>query len=141
MNLVILQGHLGADPELRHTKGGEPVCNMRVATTEKWRDRNGEQQERTEWHSVTVWGKAGEAAAKYLSKGSSVLVQGKNQTTSYEKDGEKRYKTEVVGFVKFLGGGKGGGSGQQRREPARGDAREEDDVEAGYSQSDDDIPF
>jgi single-strand DNA-binding protein len=95
LNKVILLGNLGADPELRYTGSGVPVLSFRLATKETWVDKNHDRQERTEWHSVVLWGSRGEALAKHLYKGSSVLVEGGLRTSSYEKDGQKRYKTEV----------------------------------------------
>ena len=95
MNKVLLLGNLGADPELRYTPGGVAVLNMRVATNESWRDKNKELQERTEWHSVVVWGNRAEALSKMLVKGQGLLVEGGLRTSSYEKDGTKRFKTEV----------------------------------------------
>lgn len=95
MNKVILLGNLGADPELRYTGGGVAVLSFRLATTETWIDKNRELQERTEWHNVVVFGGRAEGLAKHLVKGSSVLVEGGLRTSSYEKEGQKRYKTEV----------------------------------------------
>lgn len=121
MNKVILAGNLGADPELRVTQGGQAVLKIRMATTEKYLDKNNSWQERTEWHQVTIWGKRGEALAKILEKGSKVLVEGQLRTSSYEKDGEKRYRTEVNATnVELMGGGprRGGdddGSAHERR--------------------------
>lgn len=95
MNKVILLGNLGADPELRYTGSGVAVLSFRLATTETWVDKNRDVQERTEWHTVVVWGGRAEGLAKHLVKGSSVLVEGGLRTSSYEKDGVKRFKTEV----------------------------------------------
>lgn len=104
VNKVILIGNLGADPEMRHTPGGKSVCNLRVATAEVFKDKSGQRQERTEWHRVTIWGDQGENAAKYLTKGRSVYLEGRLQTRSYEKDGQKHYATDVVADrVVFLG--------------------------------------
>src|SRR6476646_1529099 len=105
LNRVMLLGNLGADPELRVTPGGQAVLKLRLATTENYLDRNNTRQERTEWHSVTVWGKRGEALAKFLTKGERVFVEGRIQTSSYEKDGEKRYRTEIVATNIILSGG------------------------------------
>ena len=106
-NRATLFGNLGADPELRFTQSGEAVLNIRLATTERYLDRNKQQQERTDWHSVTVWGKRGEALAKILSKGSTILVEGSIRTSSYDdKDGNKRYKTEINAHNIVLAGGK-----------------------------------
>ena len=107
VNKVILVGNLGQDPELRYTPSGQPVCSMRIATRERWTGRDGQQAERTEWHTVVVWGKQAESCARYLSKGRQVYVEGRLQTRSWEgKDGVKRYRTEVVANqVVFLQGG------------------------------------
>ncbi len=96
LNRVMLLGNLGADPELRMTSGGQAVLSLRLACSESYLDKDKNRQERTEWVNVTVWGKRGEALAKLLAKGSRVFVEGGLRTSSYDKDGEKRYKTEVV---------------------------------------------
>lgn len=96
MNRVMLLGNLGADPELRYTAAGQAVLNIRLATNETFLDRNKVSQSRTEWHSVVVWGARAEALARIVSKGMCLLVEGWLRTSSYEKDGVKRYKTEVV---------------------------------------------
>ncbi len=115
INTITIVGNLGADPEMRNTQGG-PVCNLRVATTEKWKSRDGNMQERTEWHSVTVWGNQAEACAQYLSKGRQVYVQGRLQSREYEKDGVTRKVWDIVANkVQFLGGAQGGGNGGQQR--------------------------
>jgi single-strand DNA-binding protein len=115
VNKVILVGNLGADPEMRYTPSGAGVCEFRIATSESWNDKQGQKQERTEWHRVVVWGKRAEVCAKYLSKGRQVYIEGRLQTRTWDdKDGNKRYMTEVVANdVQFLGGGgkEGGGSG------------------------------
>lgn len=113
LNRVILLGNLGADPELRMTGGGTGVLKLRLATTESYLDRNKQRQERTEWHRVVVWGRRAEALAKILSKGDRILVEGGLRTTSYDdKDGNKRYTTEIVANnVVLSGGGRGGGGG------------------------------
>lgn len=104
LNKVQIIGRLGSDPESKTLSNGQTVVNMSVATSEKWLDRDGQKQERTEWHRVVVYGKPAEAAAKYLSKGRLVYVEGKLQTRSWEdQGGVKRYSTEVVASgVKFL---------------------------------------
>lgn len=96
LNRVILLGNLGADPELKHAPSGTPILTLRLATNESWVDRNKEVQERTDWHQVVVWGPRAEALSKILVKGSSVLVEGGIRTSSYEKDGQKRWRTEIV---------------------------------------------
>ena len=114
LNKVMLLGNLGADPELRVSAGGDPILKLRLATTENYLDRNNARQERTEWHQVTMFGKRGEALSRFLKKGERVFVEGRIQTSSYEKDGEKRYRTEVVATNVILNGGKGGDSGAQQ---------------------------
>ncbi|MFH1262821.1 MAG: single-stranded DNA-binding protein [Pseudomonadota bacterium] len=106
VNKVILIGHLGADPEIRYTQGGSPVANLRLATNESWTNKNGQKEERTEWHRVVVWSKLAELAGQYLTKGRQVYVEGRLQTRSWDdKDGTKRYSTEVVATnLQFLGG-------------------------------------
>jgi len=111
VNKVILIGNLGRDPELRYTKSGQAVANFSLATNERWTDKEGAQQERTEWHRIVAWGKTGELCAQYLAKGRTTYVEGRLQTREYEdKEGIKRYTTEVVAQnVTFLGGrGEGG---------------------------------
>jgi len=113
LNKVMLMGNLGQDPELRYTQSGQAVLNLRLATNESWVDRDGERKDRTEWHSVIVWGKRGEALNKILSKGRSLFVEGRLQTRSWEdKSGNKRYTTEIVANnVILVGGGRGEGRG------------------------------
>jgi single-strand DNA-binding protein len=115
LNKVMLIGNLGADPETRFTQDGTCVCNLRLATTEKFKNRNGEPQERTEWHRVTLWARLGEIANQYLSKGSRVYIEGKIETRKWQdRDGNDRYTTEIrASEMKMLGGGSrsGGGSG------------------------------
>ena len=117
VNKVILIGNLGRDPELRYTQGGQGVANFTLATNERWRDKDGNNQERTEWHRIVVWGKTAENCAQYLQKGRSVYVEGRLQTREWEdKEGAKRQTTEIVAQnVTFLGGrdgaGRGGGGG------------------------------
>jgi single-strand DNA-binding protein len=111
VNKVILIGNLGADPELRYTPGGQAVCDIRLATNESWMDKNGQKQERTEWHRVVMWGKPAEICKQYLTKGQKLYIEGRLQTRSWDdKDGNKRYSTEIVAndFM-FLGGGSGAG--------------------------------
>jgi single-strand DNA-binding protein len=113
VNKVILVGHLGADPDMRYTPSGQGVCELRLATSESWNDKNGQRQERTEWHRIVVWGKRAEVCSKYLAKGRQVFVEGRIQTRTYDdKDGNKRYITEIIANdVQFLGGGGRDGAG------------------------------
>ena len=137
VNKVILIGNLGADPELRYTSGGTPVADLRLATSRKWTDKGGQQQEDTQWHRVVVWSKQAETCKEYLSKGRQVYVEGRLQTRQWEdRDGNKRWTTEVVAEnVRFLGGGRGGGGGGYDGPPPP------DDRDAPTEMGDDDIPF
>ena len=151
VNKVILIGNLGADPELKYTPSSRPLCNLRIATTEVFKDKSGQRQEKTEWHRVTVWGDQAENCNKYLAKGRSVYIEGRLQTRSYDKDGQKHYATDIVADrVVFLGsGGGGGGGGEGRGKPGgfsgRGESGPSDEMgESGPASgppSDDDIPF
>jgi len=147
INKVILVGNLGADPETRYTASGSAVTNIRLATTESWRDRqSGEKQERTEWHRVVFFNRLGEIAGEYLRKGSQVYVEGSIRTRKWQdQSGQDRYTTEVVGNEMQMLGGRGGGGtdeGPARNQgfrdkpaaPAQPAAAEEDF-------QDDDIPF
>ena len=111
LNKVMLLGNLGQDPELRLTQGGQALLKLRIATTESYQDKSGQRQEKTEWHSVTLWGKRAEALAKFLTKGTTVFVEGSLRTDSYEKNGEKRYQTVVNASNIILAGRRGGGEG------------------------------
>jgi len=150
LNRVMLLGNLGQDPELRMTSGGQAVLKLRLATSETYLDRNKVRQERTEWHSVVVWGKRAEALSKFLTKGSRIFVEGGIRTSSYEdKEGQKRYRTEVVANNIILSGG-GGGGGGGRGAPRPQESNEGDpapsgggygDQDYGGGGSDDEIPF
>jgi single-strand DNA-binding protein len=113
LNKVFLIGNLGKDPEIRYTQTSQAVANFSIATTDTWNDKQGERQERTEWHNIVVWGKQAENCAEYLKKGRPVHVEGRLQTRTWEdKNGQKRYTTEIVADrVTFLGSGGGGGGG------------------------------
>jgi single-strand DNA-binding protein len=113
VNKVILIGNLGADPEVRFTPGGQAVANFRIATSDTWTDKNGQKQERTEWHRIVVWGKLAELCGEYLKKGRQCFVEGRLQTREWtDKEGRKNYTTEVVANgVTFLGGREGAGGG------------------------------
>lgn len=133
VNKVIILGNLGAKPELKYLPSGQAVCEMRIATSETYTDKNEQKQERTEWHRVVVWGKMAENCAKYLDKGRQVYVEGRLQTRSWDdKEGKKQYMTETVANqVVFLGGG------SQSRPAAEAPAAEQGGEQGG----DDDIPF
>lgn len=121
LNKVMLIGNLGDDPEVRATPGGQSVATLRMATNEKWTDKGGQPQERTEWHRVVVWGKQADQCKEYLHKGSSVYVEGRIQTREWQdKEGHRRFTTEVIAQrVQFLGG-RGGGAGAAGEGSPRG---------------------
>ena len=147
VNKVILVGNLGRDAELRYTPGGAPVATLNLATTEVWNDKGGQRQEKTEWHRVVLWGKTAESLNEYLTKGKQIYVEGRLQTRQWDdKDGNKRYTTEIRGDrIVLLGGG--GGGGGSRPGGGRGGATagapgmEEPMGEPVSELSDDDIPF
>lgn len=154
LNRVMLLGNLGADPELRVTPGGQAVLKLRLATNESYVDRNNVRQERTEWHRITVWGRRAEGLGKFLTKGMSLFVEGRLQTSSYEKNGEKRYSTEIVGNNVIVlgsreGGGSGGRGGGRAPAPSSGGGNFDDfsgdepttPAPGGAGTGDDDIPF
>lgn len=155
VNKVILVGNLGRDPETRYMPDGGAVTNVSIATTETWKDKtSGEKQEKTEWHRVAFFGKLAEIAGEYLKKGSQVYVEGRLQTREWEKDGVKRYSTEIIASaMQMLGSRQGMGGGDRERDggsagagaaerpagaaktaPAKGSGGKFDDFE-------DDIPF
>ena len=147
MNKWTGAGNLTEDPTLRYTQSGTAVLNMRVACNERYKDRDGEGKDHTEFVTVTVWGKRGEALAKFLAKGSFVAVEGKLRTRSYEKDGQKRWSTEVKALDVVLPP-KGGGGGGQRSSGGGGDSAPlpphmQDAADAFGDDGDDDlgIPF
>ena len=143
VNKVILIGNLGQDPEVRHTNSGQPVSNLRVATSRRVKDRDGNWSDQTEWHSVVCFARLAELAGQYLRKGSKIYIEGRLQTRSWEdKEGKKQYRTEIVcENLKFLDS-KGGGAGAAAEgggySPSRGAAAAEDSQEFP---SDDDVPF
>ena len=158
VNKVILLGNLGRDPETRYTTGGDAVTNLNIATSEQWKDKNGEKQERTEWHRVVLFGRQAEVAGEYLKKGRSVYIEGRLQTRKYtDKDGVEKYSTEIVadrmqligsardagsgGDAEFSGGS--GGGGAPRRESGGGGAKPATGggAKKNVDDFDDDIPF
>ncbi|MDX1512501.1 MAG: single-stranded DNA-binding protein [Gammaproteobacteria bacterium] len=143
INKAILVGNLGADPETRYTASGAAVTNIRLATTDAWKDReSGEQQERTEWHRVVFFGRLAEIAAEYLRKGSQVYIEGRIQTRKWQgQDGQDRWTTEIVASEMQMLGGRGGGGGYPSR--SDDDDRKESKKTAAEPADDfdDDIPF
>lgn len=150
INKVILVGNLGADPDTRYMPSGKAVTNIRIATSESWKDRTtGDQQERTEWHTVVMFDKLGEIAAEYLRKGSQVYVEGSLRTRKWQdKEGKDRYSTEIVArdmqMLGGRGGGAGAGGGGAEPRPSRSAPAEDRNSApppAEMGEFDDDIPF
>jgi len=149
INKVILVGNLGADPDTRYMPSGKAVTNIRIATSESWKDRTtGDQQERTEWHTVVMFDKLGEIAAEYLRKGSQVYVEGSLRTRKWQdKEGKDRYSTEIVArdmqMLGGRGGGAGAGGGSAEPRPSRSAPAEDRNTPppAEMGEFDDDIPF
>lgn len=147
VNKVILVGNLGKDPEVRSTPSGQPVATFSLATNRQWRDKNGEKQEKTEWHNIKVWGKQAEIAGRYLTRGKTIYLEGRIETRSYDdkKTGEKRYFTEIVCENFQMIGGARSAEGGRAPSPAAGESH--GPAEGGYDDpghfppGDDDIPF
>jgi len=149
VNKVILIGNLGKDPEVKYTPSGTPVAKLTLATNERYKDKNGEWQERTEWHNVVLWQRLAEIAGEYLKKGGKVYIEGRLQTRSWDdkQTNQKKYMTEVVANDLVLLGGRGEGGGDFARGAAAGgnnfDQRTPEAEPAAVSApiSDEDIPF
>jgi single-strand DNA-binding protein len=150
VNKVILIGNLGADPETRYLPSGDAVTNIRIATTENWKDKSGEKQEHTEWHRISFFGRQAEIAGEYLKKGSPVYIEGRIRTRKWQdKEGQDRYSTEIVADrMQLLGGrgsgGEGGGGGGGMREAPSGGGGSKAPAKKGggsFDDMDDDIPF
>ena len=153
VNKVILVGNLGQDPESRTTPGGTTVTNIRIATSESWKDKtSGEMKEQTEWHGIVLWNRLGEIAAEYLKKGSQVYIEGRLQTRKWQdKQGNDRYTTEIVASeMQMLGGrgGSGGGGATQETRDSRdaggkgfSPAPQSERASGSSADFDDDIPF
>ena len=161
VNKVILLGNLGRDPEVRYMPNGDAVANFSIATTETWKDKQGNRQEKTEWHNIAMYRRLAEIAGEYLKKGSSVYIEGRLQTRKWQdKQGNDRYTTEIIADqLQMLGGRNGGGAGQppaqdpggaahpQQQTPAAADAtppppsRQEPAPGGSFGDLDDDIPF
>jgi len=144
INKVILIGNLGGDPEVRYTPSGSAVATFNIATSEEWKDKDsGEKKERTEWHRIVAWNKLGEICGEYLSKGRQVYVEGRLQTRSWEdRDGNKRYTTEIVAAtVQFLGGRDAGGGPRHSGAGAGGGGQSDFPSGPVPGPDDDDIPF
>lgn len=144
INKVILVGNLGADPDVRYSASGSAVTRINVATTDAWRDKqSGEQQERTEWHRVVFFGRLAEIAAEYLRKGQQVYIEGSLRTSSYEKEGQKHYSTDIIANeMQMLGGRPGGSSGEFGSRNSQAAGGQPAPASSSVSDDfDDDIPF
>lgn len=139
LNKAMLIGRLGQDPEVRYTQSNTAVANFSLATNERYKDRNGEYQERTEWHRVVAWGRTAEICQEYLKKGSLVYIEGPIQTREWEdKDGQKKYTTEVKALTMQMldsRGDQSAPSGGQDKPPATAD------IDSSFDDMDDDLPF
>ncbi|MHB1331283.1 MAG: single-stranded DNA-binding protein [Sulfuriferula sp.] len=153
VNKVILVGNLGKDPEVRYAPSGDAIANVTLATTENWKDKNGEKQEKTEWHRVSFFGKTAEVVGQYLKKGSQVYVEGRIQTRKWtDKEGQERYTTEIVADKMQMLGSRGGSasmdsdSGESRRPAAARPAAASNSPAnkssgSSFDDMEDDIPF
>lgn len=142
LNQCSFIGRLGADPEVRYSPGGDAVAYFSIAVGSQWKDRDGEKQERTEWVSITAWGKLGEICGEYLRKGSQVFIQGRIKTDKYEKDGQTRYSTKIVAETMQMLGGKP--SEQSEGEPSRQAkpaSKETPPANGKFDNFDEQIPF
>ena len=140
LNKVLLIGNLGRDPESRYLPSGGAVCNFSIATTERYKDKSGQQQEKTEWHNIVMYNKLAEIAGQYLKKGSSVYVEGRIRTRKWQdKEGQERYTTEIEATeMQMLGGKNNGEASPQGNAPAR---NTEVKQKSSFDDMDDDIPF
>src|SRR5947207_9420731 len=150
VNKVILVGNLGRDPAPRYNPGGDAVTNIRLATTDTWKDKNGEKQERTEWHTIVFFGRQAEIAGEYLKKGKQVYIEGRLQTRKWQdKEGQDRYTTEIVADRMQMLGSREGSGAAVAAEPsdrgssaeARGGAKGGGTAKKNVDDLDDDIPF
>ncbi len=142
VNKVILVGNLGQDPSLRYTASGTAVCNFSIATTESYKDKDGNRQEKTEWHSIVAWRQLAEICGKYLVKGKQVYIEGKLQTRKWQdRDGNDRYSTEIVADQMQMLGRAGEGQGQQQERPAQSQQTAPSQPQQPNFNPDDDIPF
>jgi single-strand DNA-binding protein len=156
VNKVILVGNLGRDPEMRFMPNGEAVCNFSIATTDSWKDKSGQKQERTEWHNIVIYRKLAEIAGEYLKKGRPVYIEGRLQTRKWQtKEGQDRYTTEIIADqMQMLGGREGGGASssyesmdedqsrpQQASRPAQSAPAQQPASGGDFDAFEDDIPF
>lgn len=137
VNKTIILGNVGQDPEIRYTPNGDAVCNLSIATSRQWKDKNGDKQEETEWHRVAFYGKVCEVIGRYVKKGNPLYVEGRLKTRKWkDKDGVERYTTEIISESMQLLGGKQ----EQESRPAPARAKKPD-TGTGFDSMDDDIPW
>lgn len=145
LNKVMLIGNLGRDPEIRYMPSGDALANLNLATTDAWKDKGGEKQERTEWHRIVMFGKLAEIAGEYLRKGSQVYIEGRLQTRKWtDKSGMDRYTTEIVADRMQMLGGRSGGGGYESTPSDQGSKFQSDkpaQTVPGFEDMEDDIPF
>jgi len=147
VNKAIIIGNLGKDPEMRYMPSGDAICNFSLATTDSWKDKNGEKQEKTEWHRISMFGKLAEIAGEYLKKGSQVYVEGRIQTRKWtNKEGQDQYTTEIVADKMQMLGGRSGGGGNsfevvEKSSSNAGSAKQAAKGGSDFDNFEDDIPF
>lgn len=147
VNKAIIIGNLGKDPEMRYMPSGDAICNFSLATTDSWKDKNGEKQEKTEWHRISMFGKLAEIAGEYLKKGSQVYVEGRIQTRKWtNKEGQDQYTTEIVADKMQMLGGRSGGGGNsfevvEKPAASAGSAKQAAKGGGDFDNFEDDIPF
>ncbi|MCM0080680.1 single-stranded DNA-binding protein [Geomonas sp. Red32] len=146
LNKVMLIGNLGKDPEVRYTPSGTAVASFSLATSDRIKNKNGEWEEKTEWHNITLWGRTAEIAGEYLSKGKTIYIEGRLQTRKWQdRDGKDRYTTEIVGEKMQMLSGKGEGGGQGGGQRSSGGRSYGQQEQGGYEEPvfnpDDEIPF
>lgn len=142
LNKVMLIGGIGADPVVRYMPNGDAVANMPLATAESWKDKNGDKQEKTEWHRIVLFGRQAEIAGEYLKKGSQIYIEGRLQTRKWtDKGGVEHYTTEIIGDRMQMLGGKQGQSSGAERQPASRNAEKTPAKNQSFDDFEDDIPF
>lgn len=140
VNKAIVLGNVGQDPEIRYTANGDAVCNFSIATTDTWKDKNGQRQERTEWHNIVMYRKLAEIAGEYVRKGSSIYIEGRIQTRKWQtKDGQDRYTTEIIADqMQMLGNRQNGERSQSQDRKPQSSATQGSDVFDDFGE---DVPF
>jgi single-strand DNA-binding protein len=142
LNKAMIIGRLGQDPEVRYTQSNTAVATLNVATNERFKDRNGELQERTEWHRVVAWGRTAEICQEYLKKGSQVYIEGPIQTREWEdKEGQKRYTTEIKALTLTMLDSRSGSGGGMQQDSGNNKAGSTVDIDDSFDDMDDDLPF